>query len=305
MSANGQDQPLRGIAYILLSMTAFSVMNVFGKAMTGSYDVLQVVFFRSLFVLVPCAAVILWQKQTAFFTTANPRSHLIRGIVGLACMLCVFYSLKLLPLADAVAIGFLGPTFATVAAMVFLQEKAGWQRWVAILGGLFGVVIMLQPGLTPVNQLGLAVALLGSLLYGVTMVWVRKLGRTEPALTTVWFFALFATVMMALAQPFVWVTPGPGDFAQLTLTGLCAFVGQLYVTKAYQYAPAATISPFNYTTLLWAILFGNLFWHEMPTPQILSGAIIVVLAGSVTAVHEARQSRRAKRQSLPREPGPP
>lgn len=294
MSARPQDQPLRGIAYILLSMTAFSVMNVFGKAMTGGYDVLQVVFFRSFFVLVPCGAVILWQQKPALFTTTNPRSHLIRGIVGLACMLCVFYALKLLPLADAVAIGFLGPTFATVAAMLFLKEKAGWQRWVAIIGGLIGVLIMLQPGKVPVNHIGLAVALLGSLLYGVTMLWVRKLGRTEPALTTVWFFGLFATVMMALALPFVWVTPSWGDFAQLTMTGLCAFVGQLYVTKAYQYAPAATVSPFNYTTLLWAILFGNIFWHEMPTPQILMGAVVVVLAGSVTAIYEARQRRPLK-----------
>lgn len=291
MSSRAKDQPLRGIAYILLSMTAFSVMNVFGKAMTESYDVLQVVFFRSLFVLLPCGAVILWQRRLTLFTTANPRSHLIRGIVGLACMLCVFYALKLLPLADAVAIGFLGPTFATVAAMLFLKEKAGWQRWLAILGGLAGVVIMLQPGAVPVNMTGLVVALLGSLLYGLTMVWVRKLGRTEPALTTVWFFGLFATVMMALTLPFVWVTPSWNDCLQLTLTGLCAFVGQLYVTKAYQYAPAATISPFNYTTLLWAILFGHLFWHETPTPQILTGALVVVLAGSVTAIHEARQRR--------------
>lgn len=291
MNARTQDQPLRGIACILFSMTAFAVMNVLGKAMTGSYDVLQVVFFRSLFVLLPCGAVILWQKKNDYFTTANPRSHLIRGIVGLACMLCVFYSLKLLPLADAVAIGFLGPTFATVAAMLLLKEKAGWQRWVAILGGLVGVLIMLQPGTTPVDSVGLAVALLGSLLYGVTMVWVRKLGRTEPALTTVWFFGLFATVMMALALPFVWVTPSWLDGLQLTLTGLCAFIGQLYVTKAYQYAPAATVSPFNYTSLLWAVLFGYVFWRETPTPQILTGALVVVLAGSVTALHEARQRR--------------
>ncbi len=288
----GKDQPLRGIFCILFSMFAFSLMNVFAKNMTGAYDVLQVVFFRSVFLVLPCFGVILAQRKPDLLRTQNPVSHLIRGIVGLACMLCVFYSFKYLPLADAVAIGFLGPTFATLAAMLLLREKADWHRWLAIVGGLAGVCVMLQPGAAPVSKIGVGIALLGSVLYGVTMVWVRKLGRTEPALTTVWFFGLFAATALALAMPFVWRTPSLGDCFQLVMTGLCAFLGQLFVTKAYQYAPAATVSPFNYTSLLWAILFGNLFWHEQPTPQILTGAMVVVASGLGMALYEARLLKR-------------
>lgn len=282
---------MRGIGYILMSMTAFSVMNVFAKKLTGHYDVLQIVFFRSLFVMLPCAVVMAFQRQWSLFRTDNPRSHLWRGFIGGCCMLCVFYSFKLLPLADAVAIGFLGPSFATVAAMILLRERAGWHRWVAIIAGLVGVVIMAHPGTTTIDRMGLSVALLGSVLYGFTMVWVRKLGRTEPAMTTVWFFGVFSTVAMALSLPWVWQTPSWGDFVQLALTGIFAFVGQLYVTKAYQYAPASLISPFNYTTLIWAVLFGFIFWDEVPSWQILLGAFVVIVAGVFTAFYEARSAR--------------
>lgn len=285
------DRPLRGIFYILISMTAFSLMNVFAKNMSGHYDVLQVVFFRSLFLLPPCAAVILLRRKPKLFYTQDWRGHFWRGVVGLACMLCVFYSLKLLPLADAVAIGFLGPACATVAAMLWLREKASWHRWLAIVAGFVGVIIMAQPGAAPVDRVGFAVAVLGSMLYGLTMVRVRLL-RGEHALTTVWIFGVFSTVVLGCTLPFVWLTPTADDWAQLAATGFFAFFGQLYVTKAYQCAPAATISPFNYTSLLWAVLFGYLWFEELPTPQILAGAFVVILAGLYAAWFEAHQHKR-------------
>ncbi len=291
------DRPLRGIVYILISMTAFSLMNVFAKNMSGHYDVLQVVFFRSFFLLPPCAAVILLRRKPKLFRTQDWRGHILRGVVGLACMLCVFYSLKLLPLADAVAIGFLGPACATVAAMLWLREKASWHRWAAIIAGFIGVIIMAQPGAAPVDRLGFAVAVLGSILYGLTMVRVRLL-RGEHALTTVWIFGVFSTLALGCALPFVWLTPTEGDLLQLAATGFFAFFGQLYVTKAYQCAPAATISPFNYTSLLWAVLFGYLYFHELPTPQILAGALVVILAGLYSAWFEAREHKRRSAAQL-------
>ena len=297
MSARAGDRPFRGIAYILASVLAFAFMNLFAKGMMARYDVLQIVFFRSLFILLPCFGVILWQRKLAFLRTSDPWGHFWRGLMGTSSMLCLFYAILLLPLADSVAVGFLGPAFATLAAMIFLREKAGWARWGALAAGLAGVLIMVQPGGEAVNPLGRGVALLGSLLFGLTMMWVRLLGRTEPALTIVFYFALFATVAMGATLPFVWVTPGWLDLLCLVMTGFSGFWGQVFVTKAYQYAPAATVSPFNYTALIWAALFGYLLWDEVPTPEIMIGACIVAVAGIFTACYEAREIRRGR--SLP------
>lgn len=293
MTPSRPDQPLRGIAAMLTGATAFSAMSLCAKYLNAHYDVLQTVFFRSLFVLLPATFMILL-RDPALWRTRNMAAHFWRGTVGFASMLCMFYSFKLLPLADAVAINFLGPVFAVLFAMILLRERARLRHWLSLGAGLVGVLIMTQPGHAGMNWLGFGVAMLGTVLFGITQTCIRILGRTENALTTVWVFALMATIFAAAFQPLVWRTPAGYDWLLLIGTGLFALVGQIAVTKAYQYAPAATIGPFNYTSLIWAMLFGALFWDEQPTPQILLGAAIIIAAGSLAAIHEARSYLAAR-----------
>lgn len=289
MTAPPADRPLRGIAYMLLSACGFSAMSVTGKWLTADYDVPQIIFFRALFVLLPTLVLIRMQKNPALLRTRNWRGHFWRSMVGTISMFCLFYSFHLLPLADAVAINFMGPVFSTLFAIVILREPAYRRHWIALGAGLAGVLVMTQPGAGAVNWLGIGVAFGSALTYGMAHMHIRRLGRTESPLTTVYIFAVFALGVSALLLPWFWRQPSVGDLGLMVVTGLCAFIGQLFLTKAYLYAPAATISPFNYTGLIWGIIFGNLLWDEQPTPQILCGAAIVMAAGIYLAWRERGQ----------------
>jgi len=293
------DRPMRGIATMLASMMTLSIMLALAKNTMGHYDVLEVVFFRLFFMFIPCIATILWQRRYDLFTTQDKSGHFWRALVGWLTMLCMFYSYKLLPLADATAIGLLGPICATLVAMIVLHEKAKLSNWAALLSGFVGVIIMLQPDTNEIKLTGIWVALLGAGLYGAGMLRLRMLGRTEHALTTVLFFSLFGSLATACTLPFIWVTPSAHDLGLLALVGITGYIGQILVTQAYQYAPAAIISPFTYSTLVWATLFGFLFWGEKPTPHILTGALVIICVGIGTTLYEAHQQRRANRQIVP------
>lgn len=288
MTAMPTDHAMRGIGYMILSACGFSAMSVTAKWLTADYPVPQIVFFRSLFVVLPTLAMILMRRNPALFRTQHLRGHFVRSMVGTISMFCMFYSYHFLPLADAVAVGFMGPVFSTLFAIILLREPAYRRHWLALGAGLVGVIVMTQPGAGTVNWLGLGIALAGALFYGLAHTHIRRLGRTESPLTTVCFFALFATAATGMLLPWFWRQPTLLDLALMCLTGCCAFIGQLFLTKAYQCAPAATVSPFNYTGLIWAVIFGYLLWDEQPTPHIVCGAAIVMVAGIYLAWKERR-----------------
>lgn len=264
-------------------------MGVIAKWLTADYPVPQILFFRSLFVLVPALALVAVWRRPALLRTAYPVGHLWRGLVGTASMFCIFYAYQMLPLADATAVGVMGPVFATLFAVVLLREPALRRHWIALGSGLAGGLVMIQPGGGGANWQGLGVALGGALLSGLAHTHIRRLGRTEAALTTVIYFALFATVVTAVLLPWNWRTPSCGDLVLLTLTGISAFVGQIFLAKAYRVAAAATLGPYNYTGLIWAAAFGYALWGEVPTPHILWGAVIVMAAGTYLAWGEGQR----------------
>ena len=290
MMALPADRPLRGIVYMILSACGFSAMSVTGKWLAADYAVPQIMFFRALFVLLPILALILMQRNPALLRTQHLSGHFWRSLVGTISMFCLFYSFYLLPLADAIAVGFMGPVFSTLFAIIFLREPALRRHWIALGAGFVGVLVMTRPGGGVVNWLGLGVALAGTVFYGLAHTHIRRLGRTESPLTTVYFFSLFVIAATALMLPWVWKQPTSAqDWGLLIITGCFAFIGQLFLTKSYQYAPAATVSPFNYSGLIWAVIFGYLLWDEQPTPPIFLGATIVMAAGVYLAWSENRQ----------------
>ncbi|MGB4101815.1 MAG: DMT family transporter [Alphaproteobacteria bacterium] len=285
-AASPVDRPLRGIAYMLLSAGGFSAMSVAGKWLTADYAVAQIIFFRSLVVLLATGILIGARRDPALLRTQNWRGHFWRGLIGTLGMFFWFYSFHLLPLADAIAINFMGPVFAILLAIIFLREPAHRQHWIALGAGFAGVLVMTQPGGGTVNWIGILVALGGALTYGVSQMHVRRLGRTESPLTTVFIFSFFSLGVSVLLLPWFWRQPSALDLALMVLTGVGAFIGQMFMTKAFICAPAATVSPFHYTGLLWGVIFGNLLWDERPTPQILGGAAIIMAAGIYLAWRE-------------------
>ncbi len=279
-----------GIGMMLGSVLLFSMMNVLVKILTDRYPVAEVTFFRSAFALVPVAAAITLQGGWATsLRTERPWGHVWRSVIGLTSMTMMFWSFHLLPLGDAVALNFSAPLFLTALSVPLLGEKVGIHRWSAVLVGFVGVLIIVRPSGEMFLHLGAMVALGAAFAQSFAMVAIRQLSRTEPPNTIVFYFTSFTTVMLALALPFVWVTPTLADLGLLVATGLLGGGAQLLMTRGYSLAPAAVIAPFNYTSLLWAVLFGWLLWSELPSVYVTVGACVVALSGLYILHRETRK----------------
>jgi drug/metabolite transporter (DMT)-like permease len=288
------DNPQRGIIMMLLSVLCFSVLNVLVKHLGDHYSIFQVAFFRCLFALVPALMLMAATGGFQMMKTTRLKGHCYRALVGTTSMLLIFSAFHKLPLATATAINFSGPLFVALFSILILHEKVGMHRWAALILGLVGVLVMLQPGQQAMDWLGAAMALGSAVFYGLSMVSVRALGHTEKPVTSVFYFSVLSTVItfVPLLWPGVWVSPTLWDFALFVAGGIVAGFGQLFMTRAYQCAPAATISPFGYSGILWATLFGFMLWGDIPGQPIFVGSAIVIAAGLYIVYRETILKRR-------------
>lgn len=274
---------------MLLSVLFFSVMNVLAKLLMDRFPVNEVMFFRSLFALIPVCLVIHFANGfAATLRTRYPWGHLGRSLIGLSAMVATFWSFHLLPLGDAISLNFAAPLFLTALSVPLLGEKVGIHRWSAVLVGFAGVLIIVQPSGDVLN-LGAMLALGGALCTAVAMIAIRQLSRTELPNTIVFYFTLLTTVMTGLSLPVSWITPGPLDLLLLLATGLCGGCGQLMLTRAYSLAPAAVVAPLNYASLLLAVGFGWLLWGEVPTGTMAAGAAVVMASGLYILYRETQR----------------
>ncbi|WP_176581510.1 DMT family transporter [Azospirillum ramasamyi] len=287
-----------GIGSMLASVLFFSLMNALAKLLMDRFPVTEVMFFRSLFALIPvCLSIHLGKGFAATLYTRHPWGHMGRSLIGLTTMVAMFWSFHLLPLGDAIALNFAAPLFLTALSVPLLGEKVGIHRWSAVLVGFAGVLIIVQPSGDVLN-LGAIIALCGALTNALAMITIRQLSRTEPPDTIVFYFTLLTTVLLGLTLPFSWVTPDPLDWLLLVAIGLLGGCGQLMLTRAYSLAPAAVVAPLNYTSLLLAVGFGWLIWSEVPTVTMAIGAAVVMASG-LYILHRETRRRAAASQTLP------
>lgn len=272
-----ENAPL-GIVLMLVSVFIFSILNLLVKLAAEHYPLAQVTFFRNLLALVPVGIAVAMSGGLPSLRTAHPLGHLWRSVIGLSAMSLMFWSFHLLPLGTAIAFNFTSPLFLTALAVPLLGERVGLFRWAAVGVGFSGTLIMLRPT-GDVLEIGTLVALAAALCQSLAMVTIRQLSRTEPPTTIVFYFTLITTLLCALAQPFVWVTPQGWDWLLLAGCGLTGGAAQLFMTRAYALAPAAVVAPFNYAALLFALLFGWMFWNEIPDLWTLVGAAVVAASG--------------------------
>lgn len=287
---SGRDRIGLGIAYMLASVLALALLNVLVKLLAARYAVIEIAFFRSVFALGPALLAVSTSGGWASLRTERLGSHITRASVGLVAMLLMFWSYHLLPLADAVAIGFSAPLFLTALSVPLLGEKVGLARWGAVLVGFAGVLVMVKPGATALD-LGALVALGAALGYALAVIAVRQLGRTEHPNTIVFYFTLNTGALSALALPWCWSTPTPADLGLMALTGLLGGAVQYCGTHAYTLGPAAVIGPFNYSAILWATLFGWLIWGDLPDRWVLLGAAVVIASGLFIVFRETRRQK--------------
>ncbi len=281
-----------GIANMVTSVTLFSAAGALVKWSAATYPVIEVVFFRNIFALLPTALLIWMNGGILLLRTRYPASHLYRGAAGLTAMTLIFYALSVLLLADATALSFASPLFMTALSVPLLGERVGAYRWSAVLLGFLGIVIITRPG-HDVFTAGALAALGSALTYALAVISVRQMSRTEHPITIAAYFALVCTAASGLALPFFWRTPGPVDFAILALIGVTSGLAQYFQTQAFRRAPVAVAGIFNYLGILFAGIFGYLVWHEVPSIHVLAGSAVVVACGLFILYRETRRRRPA------------
>jgi drug/metabolite transporter (DMT)-like permease len=283
-----QNKPLLGIALKIGAVCCFITMFTFVK-LSGQVPAGQIVFFRSFFALIPVLIWVFWHGNGfADFKTNDFPGHLWRGLIGVTSMGLGFYALTVLPLPEAVLIGYAMPLFTVVMGAVLLKEQVRAYRWGAVIIGLIGVLIVSWPrltflGATDANSSKLAmgaIAVIGSAFFAAAaMIQIRRLIGKEPAITIVIYFSVISACMSLISLPLGWIMPDTQQLTVLVLAGIAGGVGQIFLTSCYRYADVSTIAPFEYVSLLLSLAIGWLVFDDLPTVQMLAGGLIVVGAG--------------------------
>ncbi len=272
----------------LCSVLLFITMASLIKATAHHVPPGQAVFFRSFFAI-PVIFAWLWMRgdlRTGLTVTSKLR-HFWRGLVGTGAMGLGFAGLGLLPLPEVTAIGYAAPLLVVVFAAMFLNEEVRAFRLFAVALGMVGVTIVLAPRLTMLSgptvdsgaALGAMLVLMGAICAALAQIYVRKMVQTEQTSAIVFYFSLTATGLSLLTIPFGWVMPLPFEALLLVIAGLLGGLGQIFLTSAYRFADASVVAPFDYASMLFAILIGYFIFDEVPTLQMLAGAGLVILAG--------------------------
>ncbi len=281
-------QNARGALHMLAGVFLFSIMDAMVKWLVADYPVHQIVFFRTVFALLPCLYFIARSGGLATLRTRRPLVHVVRGVIGLAAMGCYFYAFALMDLADAKAILFSAPLFMTVLSIPLLGEKVGIFRWSAVLVGFLGVMVILEPG-GDMIQLGALAAIGGAVLYALAVITVRHLSATDSAAAISFYFTFIGAVAgSAMVLTFGWVAPPLVDLVLLICVGVIGGIGQYCLTQAFRYAEAAAIAPLDYMSMAWALLLGFLIWNDIPELEIFIGIALVVASGLFILYRERR-----------------
>lgn len=289
-----EQRPLAGIALRLLTALLLAVMFALVKlASTRGVNVVETLFYRQCGSALCATGLVAIGPGFASLRTQRVWAHVGRMGLGLAAMALNFIAFILLPLAEATSIGFSVPIFSVVLAAVMLGEPTGKWRWGAVAAGFVGVLLIVQPGSGAVPLLGASVALAAALMTASVTIVIRRLGATERAATTVFWFAVSSLVPLSLLMlRFARLHEG-ATWTVLACLALAGGLAQLTLTGALRLAPVALVMPMDYTSLLWATLLGLLMFGELPTPWTWIGAPIIIASGLLIVWREHVLHRRA------------
>ena len=279
---------LYGIGLMLLSVFMFSFGDALGKYLVSTYAVGQLLWLRAcaaLFVLSP----LIWRNREQFVQMERPRLQLVRVILSTLEVAAFFLATVYLPLADVTTYYLACPIFVTALSGIVLGEEVGWRRWTAILIGFCGVLIALRPSAQTISWPAM-IALGGSLSFSILMLITRSLRATpDIVMATSQFVGTF--LLGALMSPFGWVTPGAGSLAMFAAAG-CISVSALFcVNRSLKLAPASVVVPYQYSMIVWAVMFGITVFGDVPQPATIVGAAIIIAAGLYIFVREQQLGR--------------
>ena len=265
-----------GFLYMFMSICAFSLMDVIVK-WSVEYPIGQVLFFRGFFGIIFYFFVIPKERFYNFYETKRPGLHLLRCVSGLIALVAIFIALRELPLATVVSISFAAPIFTTIFSIFLLSEKVGIFRWLAVLVGFLGILVIAEPGISQLNIYYIfpIIFCLGLSYVAIT---IRQLSTTEPVWLISFYFSLSITLLSFFTIPQGWIMPSFNHLILLSFVGIFGGVANLWLSQSYKYSEVSLVTPLKYLALVFAIIFGYFIWGEIPTIKTLIGAFLVIIS---------------------------
>jgi drug/metabolite transporter (DMT)-like permease len=277
------------------------MMNAVVKLVSGHLGPVEIGFFRQIFSMIPVISLVMRQGGPSILRTRRPFGHLFRGLIGNSAMIIFFLSVAKLPLADANALSFASPLFVTALSMPLLGEAVGRHRWTAVAIGFAGVLVMTNPSgnwFSGGSGVGAGMGVLAAFMSALMTITIRQLSKTEAPVTIVFYFATIGSIVFGSLLGLFWVRPTIWEWVGLGAVGLIGGLSQLVMTYAYRHAPASTLAPFGYVSILWSTLFGFLIWDQLPGPRVMVGSAIVILSGLYIIYREMRVQPRVVARPL-------
>lgn len=277
----------RAIATICAGVFLMAASDMLAKHLTDAHDPFQIVLVRNSIAAPMIIALVLWRSGIRGFITRTPLLHVLRGALLLGAGYTFFSALRTLGLAETTAIGFAAPIFITLLSAVVLREEVGWRRWLAVLAGFIGVLIIVRPGAAAFQPASLYVV--GTaVFYALFMLSSRWIHRDESLWTLMLYNNIFPLLLAAPVAPFVWTPISSVHLQLLAGMAVLAGLGIPLIAQAFRMAPASVVAPFDYTILIWASMWGWLFWGELPDEWTWTGAAVIVGSGIYIVFREAR-----------------
>ena len=285
-----------GTFYMLISVTGFSVMDIAVKWTTAEYSIGMVIAARMIGGLIPLFLVVPKERWGNFFHTTKPGLMFIRAFTGTAALFCVYASLHYLPLATTVSLTFASPIFSTLLSIFILGELVRVRRWIAIVIGFAGVLIIINPTSSEFSVYML-LPILFCVFFAMVSISIRLLSETEPSYLIAWYFTLFGFIASLFTIPFGgWKIPVSWfDLGILTAVGIFGGIGNLALTSAFKHAEVSLVTPLKYLSLIYGIIFGYMIWNEIPAWNTYVGAGFIILS----AIFILRRETALKKEIQP------
>ena len=285
-----------GFLYMFMSICAFSIMDLIVK-WSEHYPLGQVLFFRGFFGVLFYFLIIPKERLHNFYYTKRAGLHFLRSFSGLIALVAIFIALRSLPLATVVSISFAAPIFTTIFSIFLLNESVGVYRWLAVIVGFIGILIITEPGISSLNIFYIFPIIFCIGLSYVAII-IRKLSTTEPVWLISLYFSISITLLSLFSLPLGWIMPSIKDFMILAMIGIFGGVANLWLSQSYKYSEVSLVTPLKYLALVFAIIFGYLIWDEIPTIKSLFGAALVIISTLIIFRREIYKKKTISSKTL-------
>ena len=279
-----------GVLYGIASVACFAMMDASVKWL-DMFPVGQVLFSRFFFGLIPILMLVPRSEFKTFYKTSRPKLHAFRAITGTLAIIALFIALREIPLADVVSLTFGGPIFVTLGSIFFLSEKVGIKRWLAVLIGFFGMLLIVKPAYEELN-IYYIFPIIFCIFFACVALSIRSLSSTEPNYRIALYFSLLSMIVGLLTLPFGWVMPNKFELFLLIFTGLVGSVANILLTVSLRYAEASLVTPTKYLNLVFAILLGYFIWSEIPKLLTLVGAGLIIISSVIIFMRESELKKK-------------